>query len=137
MRALGVVGVLVVVGAAGACATAQEKPRATFSLDEDVVGEPGKQCGKKLAVVPGPVPVDSREVVRWSLTTTLPVSMAQMEAALKSAAKKHCPDGIALLQAIVDDGVSTDAVTSVSAVAWVKAEPTPTNDAKIDVPPDF
>lgn len=88
-------------------------------------------------MVPGPVPASAREIVRWSLTTSQSVPMTQMEAALKSAAKKHCADGIALLQAIVDDGVSTDAVTSVTAVAWTKIELPPQNDAKIEAPPDF
>ncbi len=132
-----VVGGFVVSVVFGGCATTKSPPRTTFSLDEDVVGEAGPRCGQKLQVVPGPVPASTREIVRWSLTTSAPVTMQQMEAALKSAAKKHCADGIALLQAIVDDGVSTAAVTSVSAVAWTTVELAPQNDAKIDVPPDF
>ncbi len=110
----------VVVGV-GACATTRQPPRAVFTVDEDRVGPVGKRCGKPIPVIHGSAPADSVESVRYVMTSSEPVPLAEIEAALQSNAARVCADGLAILQAIVEDGDGK--VSSVNAVAWIELTP--------------
>jgi len=99
-----------------------------FDLDEERVGKDGPRCGRAVKVVTGPMPVSTREAFRYTLLASRPVSLDEMKTVLAAAAVKTCVDGVAILQAVVDDG-GVD-VSSVNAVSWVRLVKKEQNDAE-------
>lgn len=129
----GVVAFAVVVGVAVVgCKTVPVVEPVRFDLDEERVGKDGPRCGRQVKVETGPMPASTREAFRYSLLASRPVSLDEMKAVLAAAAAKTCVDGVAILQAVVDDG-GVD-VGSVNAVSWVRLVKREQND--VEAPSD-
>ena len=62
----------------------------------------------------------ARENVRYHVTVSMPVALAEVEAVLVVEAARACADGVAVLQAVAADGAV--GVTEVTAAAVVTGD---------------
>lgn len=137
MRSVGCVFVAAcAVLVVGGCATTKQPPRIAYDLDEEPVGPRGTRCGRPVPLQRGAMPDGAVASVRYTLSASSPVPLAELEAVLRKSAGKVCADGVAVLQAI-EDADGSGGVSAVTAVAWINGEDgAGSPDGTVDGKPD-